>query len=74
MSEEATLSQYAMIFSLGKPSQPRHLSLFAGGINGVAEFPCAIIWDAALLMLWESQGSSLGIKDPIANIPKRIAD
>jgi hypothetical protein len=55
MSEESTVSQFATIFSLREKNQ---YSFFVAGINGVAEFPCGIIWDAALLMLSEAHGSS----------------
>jgi len=75
MSKESTISQCGMILSFTKASHyPRHFSFFAGGLNGVAEFPCAIIWDAALTMLSELHESSSRIEDSVENFPKKLTE
>jgi hypothetical protein len=71
MNDESTVLQFEKIFSL---HGTRHFSAFVAGMRGVAEFPCAIIWDAALVMLSESQGSSSQIGALMANFPEKLAE
>jgi len=71
MNEQSTVTQLATVLSLHGTN---HFSFFVAGIDGVAEFPCVIIWDLAFVMLSESLGSSSQIEALIAKFPKKLTE